>query len=66
MSTALAPIVAPALSLVNQILEWVDEGLSSEEIQKRLADPDGVGRDLIDRIRERREIGRDLLGREPG
>jgi DNA-binding transcriptional MerR regulator len=63
--TAVAPIVAPALELLSQILKWVDEGLSTEEIQQRLADPSGVGRDLIQRIRERREIGRGLLGRDP-
>lgn len=63
--TNIAPIVAPALGLVNQILKWVDEGLSTEEIQKRLSDPTGVGRDLIERIRERREIGERLLGRDP-
>jgi len=65
MTTPLAPIVYPALELVNQILKWVDQGLSTEEIQKRLASPSGVGRDMINRIQERREIGRGLLGRDP-
>jgi hypothetical protein len=50
---------------VKQILEWVDEGLGTEEIQRRLADPTGVGKDLIEKIRERRQIGEDLLGRDP-
>jgi len=63
--TAVAPIVAPALELLSQILKWVDEGLSTEEIQQRLSDPSGVGKDMIQRIRERREIGRGLLGRDP-
>ena len=62
---ALAPIVGPALDLVRQIVTWIDEGLSPEEIQKRLADPTGVGRDMIDRIAERRAIGERLLGRDP-
>ncbi len=63
--SAIAPIVYPALELVNQILKWVDEGLNTEQIQERLASPSGVGKDMIDRIRERRDIGRNLLGREP-
>jgi len=63
--TAIAPIVGPALELVSQILKWVDQGLSTEEIQARLADPSGVGKDMIERILERRQIGRDLLGRDP-
>lgn len=63
--TPIAPIVAPALELVNQILKWIDQGLSTEEIQRRLADPSGVGKDMITRIRERRDIGRGLLGRDP-
>jgi hypothetical protein len=60
-----APIVYPALELVNQILKWVDKGMDTEEIQANLADPTGVARDMIDRIRERRDIGRRLLGRDP-
>lgn len=62
---ALAPIVGPALELVGQIVKWVDEGLSPDEIQSRLADPTGVGRDMIERIAERRAIGERLLGRDP-
>ncbi len=65
MTTPIAPIVYPALELVNQILKWIDQGLNTEEIQKRIANPTGVGKDLIDRIRERREIGENLLGRDP-
>lgn len=60
-----APIVYPALELVNQILKWVDQGLDTEEIQAKLAEPTGIARDMINRIRERREIGRSLLGRDP-
>jgi hypothetical protein len=65
MATAIAPIVMPALELVNQIFKWIDDGLSTEEIQRRLADPAGVAHDMIERINERREIGRRLLGRDP-
>jgi hypothetical protein len=65
MSVRVAPIVAPALSLISQILTWIDDGLSTDEIQKRLANPSGVAKEMIDRIRERRDIGRDLLGRDP-
>ena len=66
MAVPVAPIVGAAMSLVSQILEWVDEGKSTEEIQKRLADPSGVGAQMLNRIQERRDIGRRLLGRDPG
>ena len=65
MAVPVAPIVGAAMSLVSQILEWVDEGMSTEDIQKRLADPSGVGAEMLNRIQERRDIGRRLLGRDP-
>ena len=65
MAVPIAPIVGAAMSLVSQILEWVDEGMSTEDIQKRLADPSGVGAEMLNRIQERRNIGRRLLGRDP-
>lgn len=65
MAVPVAPIVGAAMSLVSQILEWVDEGKSTEEIQERLADPSGVGAEMLNRIQERRDIGRRLLGRDP-
>ncbi len=48
-----------------KILEWRDNGLSNEQIQERLADPNDIGLDLISRITTRRKRGRDLLGRDP-
>lgn len=65
MATPIVPIVGPVLELVLQIIQWIDEGLDDAEIQKRLADPTGVGADILKRVRERREIGQDLLGRDP-
>ena len=70
MSTAAAiaaglGAVQAAAPLIEKIIEWAEQGLSDEEIQRRLADPSGVGKDLIARITKRRERGRDLLGRDP-
>ncbi len=61
-----AAVVGPILSIAAKIAEWVDEGLDNDAIRKRLADPSHVGDDLLDGVRERREIGERLLGRGPG
>lgn len=60
-----AAIIGPLLELALQIAKWVDEGLSNDEIRKRLGDPSNVGDDLLDGVRERKAIGRRLLGRDP-
>ena len=59
------PIVGSVLELVLQIVRWVEEGLSTKEIQERIADPNGVGKDLSERIQQRHARGRSLLGRDP-
>lgn len=64
LTTGLA-IAQAAAPLIEKILEWAKNGMSTEEIQARLADPDDVGKELIERITTRRERGRDLLGRDP-
>lgn len=51
--------------LIKKIIEWAEDGLSDEEIQARLGDPNGVGKDLIERVTKRAKRGRDLLGRDP-
>lgn len=61
-----AAIVGSILEIATLIAKWVDEGLDNEEIRKRLADPSHVGDDLLDGVRERRDIGRRLLNRDPG
>lgn len=60
-----AAIVSSVLEISALIAKWIDEGLSNEEIRRRLADPSIVGDRILDGIRERRQIGRDLLGRDP-
>jgi hypothetical protein len=60
----IASIVSAVMELALQVTKWIDEGLSTKEIQDRLSDPTGVGKDLIERIRSRHERGRSLLGRE--
>lgn len=61
----IANIIEVAVDLVPKIVELVQQGLSSEEIQERLRDPNGVGRELLERAVERQAIGRRLLGRDP-
>lgn len=71
MSAALNTVIGilkstPTLvDFILKLVEWGKEGLSNDEIRRRLADPDHVGDDMLDRITARRERGRDLLGREP-
>lgn len=60
-----AAIVSSVLEISALIAKWIDEGISNEEIRRRLADPSIVGDHILDGIRERRQIGRDLLGRDP-
>lgn len=57
--------IESAIPLITKIAEWAEQGLSTDEIRKRLADPDAVGDDLIERITKREQRGRDLLGRDP-
>lgn len=40
-------VVGAGIGLVEQIVEWVHEGVSDTEIRKRLAKPTGVAQDLI-------------------
>lgn len=66
MSTAAALAALTALApLAEKMMEWAKEGLSNDEIRKRLADPAHVGDDMIDRVAQREERGRGLLGRDP-
>lgn len=60
-----AAVIGPILSIAAKIAQWIDEGASNSEIRKRLGDPTHVGDDLLDGVRERRQIGQDLLGRDP-
>lgn len=64
IATALG-IASAAAPLIEKIAGWIAEGLSDDEIRKRLADPDHVGDDMLARIRARAKRGSDLLGRDP-
>lgn len=56
-------IASEILDLIRLIAKWAREGLSDEEIEKRLADPNSVGADILKRAQERKDLGEDLLGR---
>lgn len=49
--------------LAKLVAKWITEGLSAEEIAKRIADPNSVGGGMLKRAVARRERGKDLLGR---
>ena len=55
-------IASELWGLIKLIRSWVDAGLSADEIRSRLADPEGVGADLLDRAVERRRVGAAYLG----
>ena len=61
----LESVIGPVADLARLIAKWIKEGMSREEIQKRLADPTGVAADMLDRAVARRKRGRGLLGRDP-
>jgi uncharacterized membrane protein len=48
-------VVTESVKLIEQIIEWVHEGLSDEEIRKRLASPNGVAQNLIDAAKTRKQ-----------
>ena len=57
----LAGLVGPAAELARLIHQWISDGVSVAQIQRRLADPDGIAAELLTRADERRKRGRDLL-----
>lgn len=48
-------LIGAGLSLIEQVGEWIQEGLSDAEIRKRLAAPKGVAQDLIAASRTRKK-----------
>ena len=57
-------VASEILDLVKQIAEWVREGVSDEDIAKRLEAPTEVGADLLAKAADRKKLGADLLGRD--
>lgn len=57
-------VASEIIDLVKLVAQWAREGLNDEEIEKRLADPTGVGAAMLKRADERQKIGEDLLGRK--
>lgn len=50
MST-LFRVLGLVINLVENIVQDVRNGVSDEEIRRRLSDPDGVGQKILDEIR---------------
>jgi len=55
-------ITTEVWGLVKLIRSWIAAGLSADEIRAKLADPDGVGADMLRRAVERRQLGAAYLG----
>lgn len=45
--------ILAAIELAERVAKMIKEGMSNEEIRQRLADPNGVGEDLIRQMRRR-------------
>jgi hypothetical protein len=48
-------VISEGIRLVEQILQWVHDGVSDEEIRRRLSDPAGVAQHLIDAAKTRKQ-----------
>lgn len=54
--------IGPIAQLASLIRQWIAEGESTAQIQRRLADPNGIAAELLTRADARRKRGRDLIG----
>jgi len=54
-------VVSEGIRLVEQIVDWIHEGLSDEEIRQRLASPTGVAQHLIDAAKHRKQKLEDYI-----
>lgn len=51
------------IDLIKLIVKLLKDGLSPEEVAKRIEDPSGVGADLLRRAAARQDAGKEYLGR---
>lgn len=61
MSPLATKILSSALSVAQTIADMVSQGASDEEIKKRLADPNGVGKELLAAIKTRKKKLEDFV-----
>lgn len=54
LTTALS-ILGILVRMVNEIREGVADGVSDDEIRARLADPNGVGQEILNQVRARKD-----------
>lgn len=59
-----AEIIKLALSVITEIIDLAQRGVSKDEIFERMKKPGSVASDLIDAVKKREEDGADYLGRE--
>ena len=59
------PLIESVVELIKEIVKMAQDGASGDEIRARIADPDSVAGNLVERIAQRARIGRRLLGRDP-
>ncbi len=54
-------VISEGIRLVEQIIDWVHQGLSDEEIRERLASPTSVAQHLIDAAKQRKQKLEDFV-----
>ena len=59
---ALMPIASSIFALAKHVHALIARGLDADDILERLADPSGVGAEMIKRAVQRRDAGKDYLG----
>lgn len=59
-----AEIIKKAMSMLLEMIELAQRGVSKEDIFERMRQPGSVASDLIDAVQKRQNDGSDFLGRD--
>jgi mannitol/fructose-specific phosphotransferase system IIA component len=59
-----AEVIKKAMSMLLEMIEMAQRGVSKEEIFERMKQPGSVASDLIDAVQKRQDDGSDFLGRD--
>ena len=59
-----AEVIKKAMTMLLEMIELAQRGVSKEEIFERMQKPGSVASDLIDAVKKRQEDGSAFLGRD--
>ena len=59
-----AEVIKKAMTMLLEIIELAQRGVSKEDIMERMKQPGSVASDLIDAVQKRQDDGSDFLGRD--